>query len=397
MAKTVVAVVGQNANGILECQSRRFLRLAETMGLQGHVLNLHDPAYIHELDRALQAGILFAWGYAGVGARAAMGGRNIWDATGIPFISVLADAPYIMPSNHHVGSAYVVNGYVYPEWLALQQAHIRSPQICAVLPMGVLPNPARYDVPWSARSKRMLFVKSGEDPAKQRASWSAWPGRLQPVLHDCADVLGNRPPGPILPVVESCLQAYSLALDGCRPLLFGLLHELDSYVRALRATAMARALLPLQVDIVGDGWDHLRHEPARARFHPPIDAAELDGLYADTQILVNVTPNFGSGAHERVLRGFAARSCVLSDNNAHARAHLRHLPSYHGVEWHEPDLADRVAAVFHDPARYDDWLDEGQAYVEEHHNPAGFLQRMIELAQLASMQSVMSGYALHAA
>jgi len=111
-----------------------------------------------------------------------------------------------------------------------------------------------------------------------------------------------------------------------------------------------------------------------------MDASGLDALYADTQILVNVSPNFGSGAHERVLRGFAARACVASDNNDHARVHLHALPSFHGFDWHAPDLGDRLAALFHDPAPYDDRVDEAQAWVERHHSPAAFLDGMAALA-----------------
>ena len=309
MANTVLALVGENANGILECQSQRFLDLIESLGFQGRMLNVLEPDFATRLHDVLTGEVLFAWSYAGVGAKLSLGGRSLWEIADVPFISVLADAPYIMPSNHHASSPYVVNGYIYREWLELQEAHIGAPCLSTVLPMGVLPNPDSRKLPWSQRPRRMLFVKTGSDPAALRARWDEWPARLRPILHECADALAARSPGPIAPVLDACLAAHSLVLDGWKPMLFGLLHELDTYIRALRATTMARALLPLPVDIIGDGWDHLRAEDGRARFHAPISALELDAEYAQTQMLVNVTPNFASGAHERVLRGFAARCC----------------------------------------------------------------------------------------
>lgn len=397
MANIVVAIVGENANGILECQSERFLRLMAGMDLDGRLLNVFDPEFGTKLHAALSGGVLFAWGYAGVGARLALGGRNIWDEAKIPFISVLADAPYIKPGNHHVDSPWVVNGYIYREWLELQEAYFRSPQVSTLLPMGVLPNPGRQTVPWAKRPRRMLFVKTGADPAAQRAAWEDWPARLRPVLHECADALAYRSPGPIAPVLRSCLEAHSLVLDGARPMLFGLLHELDTYIRALRATTMARALMQLPAEIVGDGWDHIKDEPGRARFRRSIPATALDAVYANTQILVNVTPNFASGAHERVLRGFAAGCCIVSDNNDFARTHLERSPVYGGVEWQQPDLADRLAAAFESLDADEDALDDAAAYIEQQYDPAVFITRMKELAQLARMKPVFDGYALDAA
>lgn len=397
MADTVIAFVGENANGILDCQSRRFLALMEPLGFKGQTLRLWDPDVVQQLDAVIGAGVAFAWGYAGIGARLAVRGRNLWDALQVPFVSILADAPYIMPANHHVRTPWVVNGYVYREWLELQQGQFGSSQVSALLPMGVIPNPARHARRLSDRPIRLLFVKSGSDPAPIRARWASWPARLQPVLHECADTLAAMDPQPLAPTVRACLLAHGLLLDGNKPLLFGLMHELDTYLRALRATAMARALLPLPADIVGDGWDHLSGEEGRARFHPPVDAATLDTMYADTQILVNVTPNFASGAHERVLRGFAARCRVVSDDNEHGRTVLHGLPTYHGMDWHAPDLAERVAAAFHDPAPFDDRLDAAELHVTANHSPAAFLQRMAELAQLARAQMPLACYALDAA
>lgn len=397
MAQTVIGFVGENANGILDCQSRRFTSLLDEAGFAGCVLSVSDPAFSQRLEKALSGEVAFAWGYAGVGARLAIDGRNLWDVLKIPFISVLADAPYIMPTNHHVSTPWVVNGYVYREWLDLQQAHFRSPQISTTLPHGVIPNKDRQAHPWSAREHRMVFVKNGSDPELALQRWALWPAQLRPVLHESAAVLCKGDPQPILPTVQACLSAYGLMLDGCKPVLFGLLHELDSYVRAARATAMVRAMLPLPVDIVGDGWAHVLGEGGRARFHAGMPAEGLDALYSRTQVLVNVTPNVASGAHERVLRGFAARCRVLSDDNAHGRSVLGGLPSYLGVAWHSPDLAEQVAAVFHDPTRFDDRLDEAEAYVATHHDPGTFVRRMAELAPLARVQTQMAGYALDAA
>ena len=396
MAKTVVALVGENANGILEAQSRRFLDRLAPLGYEGHVLRLFEADFADRLRGLLAGGIDFAWGYAGVGARLAMDGQNLWSATSTPFVSVLADPPYMMPTNHHVASPFVVNGYVYREWLGLQRHYIRSPQVSAMLPLGVIPN-EDAGVPWSERPHRMVFVKSGADPVRLRAQWAGWPARLRTVLEESADALAGLGTGPITGVVHACLSAHGLDLMRSQALLFGLLHELDGYVRALRATTMVRALLPLRADIIGDGWDHVRHMPGRARFHPATDAAGLDAIYAQTQILVNTSPNIGSGAHERVLRGFAARCCIVSDDNEFARTTLRALPSYHGVEWQASDLGERLAGIIEDPAAYDDRLDPASEYVRRHHDPSAFLAGLRGLADIARMQPSVACYALDAA
>ena len=397
MAQTVIAFVGENANGILETQSRRFHELLEPLGLEGQVLHFGDPDIATRIKDAVACDIAFAWGYAGVGARLAVGSRNLWDALQVPFVSVLADAPYIMPANHCIPTPWVVNGYVYREWLQLQQTHFRSNQISAHLSMGVIPNPNVATRPHGKRPTRMLFVKTGADPAAIEARWSLWPARLQPILGDCAATLARMTPQPLAPLVLASLAAHDLALDGSKPLLFGLMHELDTYIRALRATTMARALLALPVDIVGDGWAHVADAGGRARFHASVNAAALDAMYADARILVNVTPNLASGAHERVLRGFAAQCRVVSDDNDHVRTALHHLPSYHPVTWHAHDLADQVAAIFNDPAPFDDRLEAATDHVARHHDPTAFLQRMVGLAELARAQTNLACYALEAA
>ena len=142
----------------------------------------------------------------------------------------------------------------------------------------------------------------------------------------------------------------------------------------------SRPLLDLPVDIIGRGWAHLAVRECQARFHMPVDAATLPELYADTQFLLNTMPNFSSGVHERVPNGFAAKACVISNENADMRTRFGPLPSYFGVDTAAPELADQMAAIFHDKQPYDDLLDPAFDLVNTEYTAEGYMRGLIDLA-----------------
>ncbi|HEY8611633.1 MAG TPA: hypothetical protein VIL69_10145 [Roseomonas sp.] len=382
MAANVVAFVGENENGILAELSRAFMERLPPMGLRGHVIDLHAPGWADRLQPIAREGMAFTWGSAGIGARLDIGGENLWEMLQVPFISVLADTPCQLPANHRVTSRFVANGYMYRDWLDLQRRFIRSPQISATLPHGVLPNPMRDAIPWSRRPHRMVFVKTGEDPARRRAEWNGWPAPLRAVLHEAAEEAARRPTGDITGLVLEAALARGLHLEERLEILFALAYQVDLHTRALRANAFAHALLPLEAMIIGRGWDHLDSMGARATWRPAIPAPDLPALYAGTQFLVSTNPNFSHGVHERIPNGFAARACVLSDDNAFTRDRFAGLPSFFGLDWTAPDLADRIAAIFHDASDRGPLTDAALVVAERDFGPDGFLQGMLDLAAL---------------
>lgn len=382
MATNVVAFVGENENGILAELSCGMARSLASMGLRGHVIDLHRPGWSDTLEPIARQGIAFAWGYAGVGAALEMGGDNLWDMLQVPFISVLADAPSQLPANHCVRARFVANGYLFRDWLEVQRRFIRSPQISAMLPPSVPANPQRDVLAWARRPHRMVFVKTGDDPARRMAEWDAWPAVLRAVLHDATSVAAQRPTGDITEVVLDAAIANGLHLEERLEILFALFNEVDRQTRALRATAFARALLPLPAIIIGRGWDHLDLSGARASLRPAVPAEELPALYAGTQFLVSTNPNFAHGVHERPVNGFAARACVVSDENAFSRERFASLPSFFGLDWTSAELEAWVAAIFH--RNFGDGPDTtpALAMAEEQFGPVRFLQAMSGLAAL---------------
>ncbi|MCR0980912.1 hypothetical protein [Roseomonas populi] len=382
MADHVVTFIGENENGILAELNGGYMRQLEPMGLRGHVIDLHEPNWADRLLPLAREGIRLAWGSAGIGATLSAGDGNLWDMLQVPFVSVLADTPCQLPVNHRVASRWVANGYLMEDWLGVQRRLIRSPQISALLPFAVLPNPFRERTPWARRPHRMVFVKTGEDPARRRAGWEGWPAGLRRALHDASEEAARRPTGDITDLVIEATRANGLHLEERLEILFALTYEVDQHTRALRSNAFARALLPLGALVIGRGWDHLDAAGARATLRPAIHAAELPGLYADTQYLVSTTPNFGGGVHERVVGGFAARACVVSDSNEYMRARFPNLGAFHGLDWTAPDLSERIAAIFHNSADRDADAAAGLAVAERDFAPGIFLQALVELADL---------------
>ncbi len=379
-SNVIIAFVGENENDILRQASQSFMDLVKPHGFVGHVINLLDPASLAQLQPLLDGGILFGWGAAGIGADLKIGGVPLWDTAGIPFISVLADTPALLPTRHYMASRYVANGYQFHDWLKIQRRLVRSPQLSAMLPLGALPNPLRDSVAWSDRQHRMVLVKTGCAPAIHRGRWAAFPKRFVAILEDTTKAALQRGVGDITDIFLDCVDHHGLNLDHRSEVLFGLMAAADAYIRDFRSTAMVEALLDLPVDIIGRGWNHLVAKGGRARFHNAINATTLPGLYANTQFLLNTMPNFSTRTHERVLNGFAAKACVVTNENEDMRARFGSLPSYIGVDTESPDLAARLAEIFHSTERYDDQMQPALDLLERDFSPEGFVCGLIELA-----------------
>lgn len=386
--RNVVAFVGENRNGILAVQSARFMELLRPFGYAGHVIDLCAGNVGSQLSSLLIDGVAFGWGYAGIGSTLGQEGRSLWDAFKVPFVSVLADPPFWIPRNHHVASGWVVNGYVYRDWLDFQRRFLRSPQISGLVRMGVLPNAARDSIPWAERPIAMAFIKTGSDPAARRARWENWPAPVRDALEDAASAALHQGTGDAVEIAIGAFNAAGLHLEERPEMLFGLLYELDLYLRAERATRIARAMLPLDTEIHGDGWEHLQAEAqgARAVFRPAFHAAALDDTFARCRWLVNSTPNFSEGAHERVLRGFAAGCAVISDENAYSRLRLGGMSAFRGIDWTATDLTDQLAAALHDRSIGPDALAVATRFVEDAFDPTDFMQSVMDLADIARLR-----------
>lgn len=382
MAQNILAFVGENENGILRDVSLGFMSTAEPYGVKGHLVDLLQPDWGAKADEVIREGVLVAIGFAGVGSQIEVHGRNFWDAIGVPFVSILSDPPAWLPTAHKPNSNMVALGYVFDEWLDIQRRFIKSPSLCARVPNCVMPNPLHSATPWNKRSHRMVLVKTGASPDARRASWKAYPKRLREVLEDAADEACRQGTMGLTDLLLGVLDAHDLCLDERSDILFRVMFELDMFVRMERATRMVKALCHFPAEIIGRGWDHIDKSKAKAKFYPATDASTLPKLTADTQFTVNSAPNVGSSVHERITAGFAARACVVSDHNAYTRANYQEVPSFLGLEWHQDDLVDQLAAIWNSSTDYGDATEPAYQLANTVHAPLNLIMAAVELAEI---------------
>lgn len=382
MTQNIVTFVGENENRVLRITNGQLMDMVRPYGIEGHVIDLHDPDWAKQLEPLIRQGIVFAFGSAGIGAALSSEGKNLWDTIQVPFISCLADHPAQMPANHNIQARYVVNGYHYREHFDVQKQIIRSPQMSMMLPHGIAPNPKCDEIPWSKRSYRIVFLKSGGDPEARRAQWVGWPSKFRKILEESSKQALQMATGNITPIVMDCLGSYGIEFGERRDILLSILNEVDWYVRLVRLTMMARALCRLEADIFGARWDHIDQTKSRARFHSGVDAALVQGLFADSKFIINVTQNVSSGIHERVPNGFAAKACVVSDDNAYTLSNFTELPSYFGFSWVDFDWEDKLVAHLEGDRAYDDVLQPAFELSDRDFNGIKLMQTMLEIAQV---------------
>jgi hypothetical protein len=260
-----------------------------------------------------------------------------------------------------------------------------------MLPLGISPNPNCDEISWSRRSYHIVFLKSGGDPEARRAQWLDWPSKLRGILEESSRQALQMPTGDITPIVMDCMKSHGVEFGERRDILLVMLNEVDWYVRLVRLTMMAKALCRLDADIFGARWDHIDQTKSRARFHSAVDAASVHGLFADSKFIVNITPNFASGTHERVPNGFAAKACVVSDDNTYTLNKFTGLPNYFGFSWVDPDWEDKLIAHLESNRTYDDELEPAFELTNRDFSGLNFMRTMLEIAEVVRFAERLKG------
>lgn len=151
----------------------------------------------------------------------------------------------------------------------------------------------------------------------------------EPLCGIMKDLIAQRLAEPFLPMEEAFrryLSLHEMDLPGEQFALYmNAMYPVDAYIRDYFRKAAVDTLLKqkIPVTIMGEGWQkyHFSDETYLRREKGVTFGLSFERI-AKEEILLNVSPIFNRGMHDRILAGMANETAVLTDENPYLKKHF---------------------------------------------------------------------------
>ncbi len=397
----VLYLSGTTRGGALEGITRSYASVLRRMGVELVEMSLL------ELDRLLPrlksldlSEVKFVLSGVGMGLDLSLkqDGKdlNLWEALGVPCITLHGDSPAYFFDRHVVRGGSFISLYAFAEHYELRR---RLPKVygpIGKLPPIVLDEMDVCDVDVAAKKRgTLLFLKNGKDPAEIREMWSTIgsPRALRAMLELADELEGSldaATAGEIDRLVVAYFRSYELDLDSFVKLRLFLVAQLDDYVRAVKCTLMATALMDFPVEIRGNNWRHLDFSGKKAVYIDDCDYVDSIGLLRGSLGLIDMSANTASQPHDRVMRAFGSHTLCLTNRGQCALSGLP-FEDQLSFRYEKEEIQTKVAALLADKTRA---VEIGLATAEafrQVHPPERSFQAMLDYADLAKLSQLPSG------
>jgi hypothetical protein len=214
----------------------------------------------------------------------------------------------------------------------------------------------RRSIDFSTKEKgKLLFLKNGNDPEKLLSAWRE--AVSEPVflmLTDLASELSSQMHtelgNDIDAVVCKSFQSKGWDVDALTNLRLFFNAQLDDYLRRLKSTFIAEALLDFPVEIHGHNWEHVDFSKRRARLVNVSDYGTSRSLIRESLALLDMSPNTTMAPHDRPMRAVGMYTLCLTNEQEYFRQNCPLHESF-SFRFEKESLQSKVSELLSNPRR----------------------------------------------
>lgn len=309
-------------NALLEL-TKSWMRPFERIASRVAVVDASQPDWRNRLAEIFEEPVWFAASYFSAGQnlsiRSAEGGITVWEAAGIPFLRLYGDMPAYFPDRHLARYRNSINGYFDADHAAFYRRWFPSPAVSIVLPPSLVERMPLEQVDTDRKLQgRIVFPKNGNSPDRLRDYWrTGLPRTLAQGLEAVAEDVSARDRIDLAPALDDSLIGYfshrGIDITADRAVLCFLVAQLDDYLRRVKSTMIARALLDLPVILRGRFWEHVDLRGRRATYDSHSDVASTQALIDAAPAIVDMSPNTQKTPHDRICRAVGRGTAFLTN------------------------------------------------------------------------------------
>lgn len=254
---------------------------------------------------------------------AAEDGTPVLDLLDGPFYDYILDHP-LFHYNCLVSGAKNFHAIVLDEGQAAYVRRFHSQlKTVHMLPLGAV---EAVSSGRKGAARGVLFPGTYDSPDKVYEIVKASPEPIRSMIKSIIDQRLSEPNLPMEEAFSRYLESEGLSLpDSQFALMMNAMYPADAYIRDYFRTAALDALLRrgIPVTAVGTGWE--KYRPCRSDCFVREKGVSFELSFeriAREQVLLDVSPIFNRGIHDRILAGMANRTAVLTDENPCRSARL---------------------------------------------------------------------------
>jgi hypothetical protein len=310
---------------------------------------------------------------------------NLWEAIGVPFISLKGDSPAYYFARHVMPSPWHACLYFFPEHLELRRRFPLTPALYGLVPPRPFDMIDKREIDFRKKEKgKLMFLKNGNDPEKLVQIWrDAMPATTFITLTELAGELFNGINTEVGYDIDAYVTTYFLDkgwdISEFTNLRLFFVAQLDDYLRRIKSTMVADVLADFPVEIHGFNWEHFDFSHRRATFVPGGDYTESNQRIIDSLGIVDMSPNTQRAPHDRAMRAFGLWTLCMTNEQRFFKEQFTSSEMF-SYRFEKDHLAGKIADVLAHPKRFVELGRDVAEQFRRHRQPGDFAQFMLDTA-----------------
>ena len=263
-------------------------------------------------------------GVGGIGSTIKLdNGQSIYDAVNTNYLAIYIDHPahlmnrVIEPIKNHLVS-FIDKSHVDYINEVLPQNH----KLNFFLPHGAMniQNSKKMSVEKYQKEKTIDILFSGTFMGIPKKPWEGIDNFPSEIFDEVCEILINNDYKGIHEVFDQVCEKRKIKFSTIsKAQLASLMVNIITYIRQYKRYILIEKLAKsgLNITICGKNWDKFAKDYSSIDYKGPLDIKETLKLTQQAKVVVNATPNFSHGSHERVFTGMLHQAVVFSDRSSY--------------------------------------------------------------------------------
>lgn len=170
-----------------------------------------------------------------------------------------------------------------------------------------------------------------------------------------------------------------------------ILVEIIGYVRSVKRVELIKKIAKsgLNITICGNGWESFVKEHKNINYIGALNIKENLELIKKAKVLINVTPNFTDGSHERVFTGMLNNTVLFSDRSRYYDEFFENEKDilYYSFNSLDKDI-ERLKAILSDDKKLFEISQNAYEIANKYHTWENRVDTMIEMVNLSKFMDM---------